>query len=168
MEHLNEKWASVLTDGGGHLTCGKWYDENRLSNWLWVCWVLQGWLCRFSATSVRRWHTTAPRQSSSSTAPWTCRTCARRRFWWRMMVSHISGVACPTSPPSQTSSSISAYFPVRISQSRTDFSRIWTDWPQSKNNGLDFGGDVDLGFQAWFEGVDSESEEHFIFGMKSI
>lgn len=55
-------------------------------SYLCVC-VPQGCLCRFSATSVR-WHTTAPHQSSSSTAPSTCRTCARRRSWWRMTVSY--------------------------------------------------------------------------------
>lgn len=51
-----------------------------------VCAPQGGWLCRSSATSVR-WPTTARRRSSSSTAPSTCRTCARRRSWWRMTVS---------------------------------------------------------------------------------
>lgn len=48
--------------------------------------------CRSSATSVRTCgRTTAPRPSSSSTAPSTCRTCARRKCWsWRTVRTRAS------------------------------------------------------------------------------
>ena len=52
--------------------------------------MLQGWHCRSSVISVKRSLTmTAPHPSSSSTALSTCRTCVRRRYWWRKTVSHI-------------------------------------------------------------------------------
>lgn len=43
---------------------------------------------------------------------------------------------------------ISAYFSVSIFQSRAGFSEIWTDWPQSKDIGLDFGCKMETEFQS--------------------
>lgn len=67
-----------------------------------------------------------------------------------MMVSHISILFI----------NMFSYVSVNVSQSGTESSRLWTDWPQSVNHRSDLGG----------EGLESESEECslFVFVVKPI
>lgn len=87
---------------------------------------------RSSATSARRWSKmTAPRRSSSSTAPSTYRTCARRRCWSNPMVSLQLWLSPPRFPllfiPNNTVPAVEK--PERFQSSLVDG---WGHGPRSK------------------------------------
>lgn len=67
------------------------YYKHNIEHALCLSAPMQEMPFRSSVTSARRWSTmTAPRQSTSSTALSTCRTCVRRRCWSSLMVSFLS------------------------------------------------------------------------------